>query len=174
MGIQEEILSSKEYRYGFSTRVDSDVFAKGLDEEVVRSISSKRCEPKFLLDFRLKALAKWRTMKEPRWAHVQYPPIDYQGISYFSEPKSKPRLESLDEVDPEILSTFERLGIPLDEQKRLANVAIDVVFDSVSLGTTFQKKLKEAGVDSLFDVGSGSDVSRDDREIFGVGRSDRR
>lgn len=143
---QNEEFSASDYKYGFTTPIASEVFPKGLTEETVRAISAKKQEPPFLLQFRLKAFAKWLKMKEPAWANVTYPPIDYQNISYYSEPKSKPRLESLDEVDPEILKTFEKLGIPLEEQKRLANVAVDVVFDSVSLGTTFQKKLQEAGV----------------------------
>ncbi len=138
--------SRKEYPYGFVTPIESDVFPKGLSEEVVRAISAKKNEPKFLLDFRLKAFRKWQEMKEPEWANVHYSPINYQEISYYSEPKSKPKLDSLDEVDPELLKTFAKLGIPLDEQKMLTNVAVDVVFDSVSIGTTFQKKLKEAGV----------------------------
>lgn len=138
--------SRKEYPYGFVTPIESDVFPKGLSEDVIRAISAKKEEPEFLLNFRLKAFRKWQEMKEPAWANVQYTPIDYQEISYYAEPKTKPRLESLDEVDPELIKTFEKLGIPLDEQKRLTNVAVDVVFDSVSLGTTFQKKLQEAGV----------------------------
>jgi Fe-S cluster assembly protein SufB len=143
----EEILAERaEYKYGFVTPIESDVFAKGLTEETVRAISAKKSEPEFMLRFRLKAFAKWLEMKEPTWPNVQMPPIDYQNISYYSEPKSKPKLDSLAEVDPEILKTFEKLGIPLDEQKRLTNVAVDVVFDSVSLGTTFRKKLEEAGV----------------------------
>ncbi|HAB99320.1 MAG TPA: Fe-S cluster assembly protein SufB [Parachlamydiales bacterium] len=143
----EELLAERaEYKYGFVTRVEPDVFPKGLTEETVRSISAKKGEPEFLLQFRLKAFRKWQTMKEPSWPNVSYPPIDYQNISYYSEPKSKPQLERLDQMDPEILKTFERLGIPLDEQKRLANVAVDVVFDSVSIGTTFRKKLEDAGV----------------------------
>lgn len=137
---------SEEYPYGFRTEIESEVFPKGLNEKIIRAISAKKGEPKFLLDFRLKAYAKWVEMDEPSWANVKYPPINFQEISYYAEPKSKPRLESLDEVDPELLKTFERLGIPLDEQKRLANVAVDVVFDSVSIGTTFRKKLEEAGV----------------------------
>ncbi|HLB52524.1 MAG TPA: Fe-S cluster assembly protein SufB [Chlamydiales bacterium] len=138
--------TATEYPYGFVTSVESDSFPKGLSEETVRAISEKKGEPTFLLNFRLKAFHKWKQMKEPHWANLTYPPINYQEISYYSEPKSKPRLDKLEEMDPEILKTFERLGIPLDEQKRLANVAVDVVFDSVSLGTTFQKKLEEAGV----------------------------
>ncbi len=138
--------SATEYKYGFVTQVDSDVFPKGLTEETVRAISRKKEEPPFLLEFRLKAFRKWKEMAEPHWLNADYPSIDYQNISYYAEPKSKPRLESLDEVDPELLKTFEKLGIPLDEQKRLTNVAVDVVFDSVSLGTTFRKRLEEAGV----------------------------
>ena len=138
--------SATEYKYGFVTPIESEVFPKGLSEETIRAISAKKEEPEFLLRFRLRAFRKWQEMREPAWPNVKYPPIDYQKISYYAEPKSKPRLESLDEVDPEILKTFEKLGIPLDEQKRLSNVAVDIVFDSVSLGTTFQKKLKEAGV----------------------------
>src|SRR5579863_3096992 len=138
--------TATEYKYGFVTPIDSDVFPKGLTEETIRAISAKKEEPSFLLEFRLKAFRKWKEMVEPHWLNAEYPVIDYQNISYYSEPKSKPRLESLDEVDPELIKTFEKLGIPLDEQKRLTNVAVDVVFDSVSLGTTFRKKLEEAGV----------------------------
>jgi Fe-S cluster assembly protein SufB len=138
--------NSTDYKYGFVTPIESEVFPKGLTEDTIREISAKKGEPEFMLKFRLKAYRKWQEMTEPNWAHVKYPPINYQEMSYYSEPKSKPRLESLDQVDPEILKTFEKLGIPLDEQKRLTNVAVDVVFDSVSLGTTFRKQLEEAGV----------------------------
>jgi Fe-S cluster assembly protein SufB len=136
----------EEYKYGFVTDVEMETFAKGLTEEIVRAISAKRKEPAFLLEFRLKAFAAWKEMKSPTWAHISHPPIDFQNISYYSAPKKKPKLNSLDEVDPEILKTFQRLGIPLDEQERLTNVAVDLVFDSVSIGTTFKKKLEEAGV----------------------------
>ena len=146
MSIDQKFSNAGEYKYGFVTPVLSDVFPKGLNESTIREISKKKDEPDFLLKFRLKAFKKWLQMEEPKWSSVKYPPIDFQNISYYSEPKSKPRLESLDEVDPEILRTFEKLGIPLDEQKRLTNVAVDVVFDSVSLGTMFHKKLEEAGV----------------------------
>jgi Fe-S cluster assembly protein SufB len=138
--------SRKEYKYGFVTPVESETFEKGLTEEVIRRISLKKNEPDFLLNFRLKAFEKWQKMKEPKWANVNYPPVDFQKISYYSEPKNKPKLDSIDQVDPEILKTFEKLGIPLEEQKRLSNVAVDVVFDSVSLGTVFQEKLQKAGV----------------------------
>lgn len=146
MTASQETFSSTEYKYGFTTPIASDVFPKGLTEETIRMISEKKGEPEFLLKFRLKAFKKWQEMEEPVWPNVKYPPINYQEISYYAEPKTKPRLDKLDQVDPELLKTFERLGIPLDEQKRLTNVAVDVVFDSVSLGTTFQKKLEEAGV----------------------------
>lgn len=141
-----DILEDSAYKYGFTTDVESDTFAKGLDEDVVRAISKKKNEPQFMLDFRLKAFAKWKTMKEPEWPNVHYPPIDFQNISYYSAPKQKKVLESLDEVDPEVMRTFEKLGIPLDEQKKLANVAVDAVFDSVSVATTHKKKLMEVGI----------------------------
>ena len=135
-----------DYKYGFVTPIETEAFAKGLDEDVVRAISEKKNEPEFLLNFRLKAYRKWLTMKEPDWANVNFEPMDYQNIRYFAEPKKKQELSSLDEVDPELLRTFEKLGIPVDEQKRLTGVAVDVVFDSVSLGTTFRETLEEAGV----------------------------
>ncbi|RXJ55279.1 Fe-S cluster assembly protein SufB [Candidatus Marinarcus aquaticus] len=133
-----------DYELGFETLVQSETFAKGLNEEVIKAISAKKNEPQWLLEFRLKAYKKWLSMKEPTWANLKYAKIDYQDISYFSAPK-KP-LDSLDEVDPEILKTYERLGIPLDEQKQLAGVAVDAVFDSVSVKTTFQKELEELGI----------------------------
>jgi Fe-S cluster assembly protein SufB len=138
--------SAGDYKYGFTTNVEMEAFVRGLSEQTIRDLSSKKEEPAFLLEFRLKAYKKWLTMKEPEWAHVNYPPIDYQNIAYFVKPKQKPQLAGLDEVDPEILKTFERLGIPLDEQKKLANVAVDAVFDSVSVATTHKKKLLEHGV----------------------------
>ena len=141
-----DILEDDKYKFGFTTDVESETFAKGLDEDVVRAISKKKEEPQFMLDFRLKAFAKWKTMKAPKWPNVQYPPIDFQDISYYSAPKKKKVLQSLDEVDPEIMRTFEKLGIPLDEQKKLANVAVDAVFDSVSVATTHKKKLMEVGI----------------------------
>ncbi|MCB1134990.1 MAG: Fe-S cluster assembly protein SufB, partial [Chlamydiia bacterium] len=136
----------REYKYGFVTDVEMERLPKGLNEDTIRAISEKKGEPQFLLDFRLKAYHKWLQMEEPSWANVRYTPVDYQDISYFSAPKKRSKLNSLDEVDPEVLRTFERLGIPIEEQKRLANVAVDMVFDSVSIGTTFKKKLEEAGV----------------------------
>ena len=141
-----DILEDNTYKFGFTTDVESETFAKGLDEDVIRAISKKKKEPAFMIDFRLKAFAKWKTMKAPKWPNVQYPPIDFQDISYYSEPKKKKQLQSLDEVDPEVMRTFEKLGIPLDEQKKLANVAVDAVFDSVSVATTHKKKLMEVGI----------------------------
>ncbi|MBS0653436.1 MAG: Fe-S cluster assembly protein SufB [Verrucomicrobia bacterium] len=146
MGTQELLDSRADYKYGFVTDIESETFPKGLTEETVRAISAKKNEPAFLLEFRLKAFAKWKEMEPPSWANVSHPPIDFQDISYYSAPKKPQSLTSLNDVDPELLKTFERLGIPLDEQKRLTNVAVDVVFDSVSLGTTFHKTLKDAGV----------------------------
>lgn len=137
---------NSDYKYGFVTEVETDTLPKGLNEEIVRAIWKKKEEPDFMLDFRLKAYRKWLEMVEPHWPNVDYPEIDYQNICYYSAPKKKPTKNSLDEVDPEVLKTFERLGIPLDEQKRLSNVAVDMVFDSVSIGTTFKKKLDDAGV----------------------------
>ncbi len=135
-----------DYKYGFVTNIASDVVPPGLSEDVIRHISGKKGEPEFMLAWRLKAFQRWKEMREPRWAHVTYPPIDYQGISYYAAPKQKEKLASLDEVDPELLATFEKLGIPLSEQKLLANVAVDAVFDSVSVATTFKAKLAEVGI----------------------------
>ena len=137
----------KEYRYGFVTPVDSETAPRGLNEDIIRFISKKKNEPKFMLRWRLKAYAEWKKMKEPSWASVQYPAIDYQDIIYYTAPKSqKDGPKTMDEVDKEILKTYEKLGIPLEEQKRLAGVAVDAVFDSVSVATTFRGKLKESGV----------------------------
>ncbi len=139
-------LGNREYQYGFTTSVEMEALVKGLNEDVIRALSQRKNEPAFLLEFRLKAFRKWQTLSEPVWAHIEYPPIDYQDIVYFARPKPKPKLAGLEEVDPEILRTFERLGIPLDERKKLANVAVDAVFDSVSVATTHKKKLLEHGV----------------------------
>lgn len=144
--LAKELTEETDYKYGFVTDVESESLPKGLDEGTIRAISAKKKEPAFLLEFRLKAYEKWLKSTPPNWVNVSYPPIDYQNITYYSAPKTKPSLNSLDEVDPEVLKTFERLGIPLDEQMRLSNVAVDMVFDSVSIGTTFKKKLEEAGV----------------------------
>jgi len=141
-----ELALFSDYKYGFFTDVETDSLPQGLNEEMIRAISAKKEEPDFLLAFRLKAYEKWLHSTEPLWANVNYPPIDYQKMTYYSAPKKKPVLNGLSEVDPEVLRTFERLGIPLEEQKRLSNVAVDMIFDSVSIGTTFKKKLEEAGV----------------------------
>ena len=141
-----EQLTSQDYKYGFVTDVEADTIPKGLSEDVVRLISAKKEEPEWLLEWRLKAYRLWTTMVEPFWPNVHYDPIDYQAISYYSAPKKKPSLKSMDEVDPEIRSTFEKLGIPLEEQKLLSGVAVDAVFDSVSVATTFREKLGELGV----------------------------
>jgi Fe-S cluster assembly protein SufB len=146
MTTDTQLLERGEYRYGFTTDVETESLPKGLSEETIRRLSSIKKEPEWMLQFRLDAYRQWLEMAEPQWANVNYPAINFQDITYYSAPKTKPQLNSLDEVDPEILRTFEKLGIPLDEQKRLSNVAIDVVFDSVSLHTTFQEKLQEAGV----------------------------
>ena len=139
-------LVSQPYRYGFVTDIDTEKIAKGLSEEVVRLISAKKNEPQFLLDFRLRAFRQWQRMTEPDWAAVGYPPIDYQDIVYYAAPKQQEKKASLDEVDPKLLETFDKLGIPLSEQKRLSNVAVDAVFDSVSIATTYKEKLAEHGV----------------------------
>ncbi|MFQ3582347.1 MAG: Fe-S cluster assembly protein SufB [Chloracidobacterium sp.] len=139
-------LATQEYKYGFTTDIESDVAPRGLNEDTIRLISSKKEEPDFMLEFRLKAYRQWLKMTEPTWQNVKYPPIDYQDIIYYSAPKPKKKLNSLDEVDPELLETFEKLGIPLHEQKLLANVAVDAIFDSVSVATTYKEKLREHGV----------------------------
>jgi len=142
-----EALVGRKYRHGFVTDIESDTVPPGLDEAVIRHISAKKGEPQFLLDWRLKAYAHWLTMQEPRWAHVRFDPIDYQGISYYSAPRKKTDgPKSLDEVDPKLLETYEKLGIPLHERAILAGVAVDAVFDSVSVATTFKEKLASAGV----------------------------
>ena len=141
-----EELANREYQYGFVTDVDAETVPKGLNEEVVRLISEKKREPAWLLEWRLKAYRTWLTMTEPTWQNVRYPAIDYQDIIYYSAPKKRPTLNSLDEVDPEIRATFEKLGIPLEEQKLFAGVAVDAVFDSVSVATTFRTKLAELGI----------------------------
>lgn len=140
-------LTDKSYAYGFVTDIEADTLPPGLNEEVVRFISAKKEEPEWLLEWRLKAYRHWITLKaEPAWAHVSYPAIDYQKIIYYSAPKQKKQLKSLDELDPEILKTYQKLGIPIREQEKLANVAVDAVFDSVSVATTFKDRLAKAGV----------------------------
>ena len=162
-----EELATQEYKYGWQTDIESETLARGLDEDTIRHISQKKDEPQWLLDWRLKAFRHWQTLEEPQWPNVHYPPIDFQDISYFSAPVKKPTLNSLDEVDPKLLETFNKLGISLQEQKRLANVvddesvldgsldgasperpqvAVDAVFDSVSVATTFQADLAKRGI----------------------------
>ncbi|MBX2848598.1 MAG: Fe-S cluster assembly protein SufB [Acidiferrobacterales bacterium] len=139
-------LVKREYKEGFVTDIESDTIAIGLSEDTVRLISAKKNEPEFMLDYRLKAFRRWQKMPEPEWAQIDYPKIDFQAISYYSAPKEMPKLDSLDQVDPKLLETYEKLGIPLEEQKMLANVAVDAVFDSVSVRTTFRETLSKAGV----------------------------
>ncbi len=139
-------LAEKDYKYGFYTEIESESAPKGLSEEIIRYISKKKNEPEFMLEFRLKAYRHWLTLKEPDWAHVDYQKIDYQDLIYYSAPKKKPKIESLDEVDPDLLETFNKLGIPLEEQKALSGVAVDAVIDSVSVKTTFQAELAEKGI----------------------------
>src|ERR687885_1795505 len=142
-----ELLTNKEYKYGFVTDIESDVIPKGLTEETIRLISAKKEEPEWMLEFRLKAYRHWLTMEEPKhWPNLKYPEVDYQDIIYYSAPKQKSTKASLDEVDPELLRTFDKLGIPLQEQKQLAGVAVDAVFDSVSVATTYKEKPKKVGV----------------------------
>jgi Fe-S cluster assembly protein SufB len=141
-----ETLVNKEYKYGFVTDIESDVAPRGLNEDTIRMISSKKGEPTWLLDWRLKAYRGWLKMSEPHWANVNYPPIDYQAIRYYSAPRTSKPLGSLDEVDPRLLETYEKLGIPLSEQKLLSGVAVDAIFDSVSVGTTYKAKLAEQGI----------------------------
>ncbi len=146
---QDQILNevtSGEYKYGFYTDIEQDSLSKGLNEDVIRTISDKKGEPEFMLEFRLKAYRHWLTMKMPRWAHLNIPEIDYQDQIYYSAPKQKAKLKSLDEVDPELLETFNKLGIPLEEQKHLSGVAVDAVMDSVSVKTTFKETLAELGI----------------------------
>ena len=139
-------LETKEYEYGFYTDIDSETFPVGLNEEIVRAISKKKNEPKWMTDWRLDAFSTWKAMKEPEWSNLKYNKPNFQDISYYSAPKKKPDLNSLDEVDPELLKTFEKLGISLDEQKKLSGVAMDVVVDSVSVATTFKDTLEEKGI----------------------------
>src|SRR4029078_11732182 len=141
-----ESLISREYQHGFVTDIESDTIPIGLSGDVVRVISAKKNEPAFMTEWRLKAYRRWQSMKEPHWPNVRYGPIDYQGISYYSAPKKKKPLRSLDEVDPELLKTYAKLGIPLTEQKMLSGVAVDAIFDSVSVGTTMREELSKYGI----------------------------
>ena len=142
--LQETVLN--EYKYGFVTDIETDVAPKGLNEDIIRFISHKKNEPEWLLEWRLKAYNGWLKMEEPTWPNVKYPPIDYQDIIYYAAPKQKEKLNSLDDIDPELKKTFDKLGISLEEQKRLSGVAVDVVMDSVSVATSFKKQLEEIGI----------------------------
>jgi Fe-S cluster assembly protein SufB len=146
MSSQVESLVNREYRYGFVTDIETDVAPAGLTEDIIRLISAKKNEPGFMLEWRLKAFRGWQKMTEPHWANVSYPPIDYQALSYYAAPRTNKPLGSLDEVDPKLLETYQKLGIPLTEQKILAGVAVDAIFDSVSVGTTYKAKLAEKGI----------------------------
>ena len=139
-------LVNQPYKHGFVTEIESDVAPKGLNEDIIRLISTKKNEPEWLLDFRLKAYEQWLKMEEPKWPNVRYPAIDFQAISYYAAPKPKQKLNSMDEVDPEFLRTFEKLGVPMHERAALAGVAVDVIFDSVSVATTYKQKLAEVGI----------------------------
>ena len=139
-------LVNQSYKYGFSTNIEQDQIKKGLNESIVRLISKKKNEPRFLLNFRLRAFKKWQKMECPEWAQLKFPQINFQDMIYYSAPKSQEKLKNLEDVDPELLKTFDKLGISLTEQKKLANVAVDAVFDSVSIGTTFQTELEEHGI----------------------------
>ena len=141
-----EEVANREYKYGFVTDIETDTIPKGLSEDIIRLISAKKEEPEFMTEWRLKAFRHWQKMEEPHWSNISYPEVDYQDIVYFSAPKKKNQLTSLEEVDPELLKTYERLGIPLEEQKMLAGVAVDAVFDSVSVATTFKEKLSALGI----------------------------
>jgi Fe-S cluster assembly protein SufB len=144
--VQLQALADREYRYGFTSDIDTDIAPRGLDEDVIRMISAKKDEPEWLLAWRLRAFEHWKTLTPPTWQKVEFPPIDYQDIIYYAAPKKKPKLDSLDEVDPEMREMFDKLGISLAEQERISGVAVDAVVDSASVATTFQKKLAEVGV----------------------------
>ena len=141
-----EQLANQDYKYGFVTDIDAEAVPPGLDEEIIRIISAKKGEPEWLLEWRLNAFRVWQTMTEPKWHNVHFPPVDFQDIIYYSAPKQKPKLESLDDLDPEIKATFDKLGVPIEEQKVMAGVAVDAVFDSVSVATTFKDKLADLGI----------------------------
>jgi Fe-S cluster assembly protein SufB len=146
MSVDLEQLSKQEYKYGFVTKIEQEIAPKGLNEDIIRMISAKKNEPEWLLEWRLKAYRHWLTMKEPKWQNVHYPPIDYNDISYYAAPKQTNKAKSLDDIDPELRATYQKLGIPLEEQMMLAGVAVDAVFDSVSLITTFKEKLAELNI----------------------------
>ena len=162
-------LADREYKWGFITDVAEERIPRGLGEDVIRLISGKKEEPEFMLEWRLKAYRHWASLEaaeaEPKWANIKYPPIDYQNIVYYSAPQKRPKLNGLEEVDPEILRTYEKLGIPLQEQKLLAGVAVDAVFDSVSVATTFQGEAGRAGHHFLLIFRGGAESSRAGEEV---------
>ncbi len=165
-----ESLVNREYQYGFVTDIESDTIPRGLSEDVVRLISAKKQEPAWMLEWRLKAYRRWLEMKEPHhWANITYPPIDYQDVIYYSAPKSAKPLGSLDEVDPELLKTYEKLGIPLTEQKLLAGVAVDAIFDSVSVATTFKDDPGQVGRHLLLHERGGAGAPRAGAAVPGLG-----
>ena len=166
-----EKLANAEYKYGFVSDVEEEKIPKGLSEDVVGLISEKKHEPEWMLEWRLKAYRHWLTMKEPHWSNVKYSPIDYQDIIYYAAPKKKPKLNNLSEADPSLIQAFEKLGIPLEEQKRLAGVAVDAVFDSVSVATTFKEKLSELGIIFCSMSEAVQRSSGHCQEIFRNGRS---
>ncbi|MFT7155146.1 MAG: Fe-S cluster assembly protein SufB, partial [Parvicella sp.] len=135
--------TKSDYKYGFTSNIETELIPKGLNEDTIRLISSKKEEPQWMLDWRLEAFRHWQTLTEPKWPNVKYPPVNYQDIIYYADPKPQKILNSLDEVDPELLKTYEKLGISIVEQKRLTGVAMDIVIDSVSVATTFKKQLSE-------------------------------
>jgi Fe-S cluster assembly protein SufB len=145
-----EKVTSTEYKYGFTTDIESDTIPKGLSEDVVRIISAKKNEPKWMLEYRIKAYKAWLKMEEPNWANINYTKPNYKEIIYYSAPKQKPVLDSLDDLDPEMKEMFDKLGISIDEQNKLANVAVDIVMDSVSVATSFKETLAEKGIMSNF------------------------
>ena len=170
-----EILANREYKYGWVTDIEAETIPRGLSEDTVRLISAKKDEPEWMLEFRLKAYRHWLTMKEPRnWPNIIFPEVDYQDMIYYSAPKQKATKASLDEVDPELLRTFEKLGIPLSEQKQLAGVAVDAVFDSVSVATTYKEKLEEAWRDFLFVQRSRERTSRNRAQVSRLSCADQR
>ena len=139
-------IANRDYEYGFTTDIETEIIPRGLSEDVVRLISQKKGEPQWLLDFRLKAYRHWLTMEQPKWGHVDLPPIDYQAISYYADPRGRKRKDGPQEIDPELQKTFDKLGIPLNERLALSGVAVDAVMDSVSVKTTFKEKLAEKGI----------------------------
>lgn len=162
-------VTTNDYKYGFVTDIETDIIPTGLNEDIIRHISKKKKEPEWLLEFRLKAYAYWKTLEMPHWAHLNIPDIDYQAISYYAAPKTKEAPKSLDEVDPELRKTFDKLGISLEEQMKLSGIAVDAVMDSVSVRTTFREKLAELGCHFLLVQRGGERLSRFGETLFRLG-----